>query len=345
MREPWNQGKIVGQKAPFKLKDIWALRVRLQMEHRVRELALLNLGIDRKLRGCDLVALKVCESCYGDQVATRAVVLQHKTQRPVQFEITPATWDALQTWIQAGRLEVGSVPLLQPTPRLTSSRYSPVRPGSSGTGLTSWAWTVRTTERTRCAGRRGRWSTGAPRSCAPCSYCLATPSSSRPCDTSGSTSMTRLRFLRKRRSDPETAAYPRYIRAATRDRLLAGALLNSRCRLGAGVRQRLLMGGATSMAPAKVRALRKAWPPHARKGHAQPKLTFSTLRPCVRARLLSFKCNDQAMLKQETPTASSWWHRYLKSPRLPWRRAGHSLEGAAEGGLRRVAQALRHRVD
>ncbi len=58
-REPWNRGKLVGQKAPFKLKDIWALRVRLQMEGRVRELALFNLGIDSKLRGCDLVALKV----------------------------------------------------------------------------------------------------------------------------------------------------------------------------------------------------------------------------------------------------------------------------------------------
>jgi len=58
-REPWNKGKIVGQKAPFKLKDIWALRVRFQMENRIRELALFNLGIDSKLRGCDLVSLKV----------------------------------------------------------------------------------------------------------------------------------------------------------------------------------------------------------------------------------------------------------------------------------------------
>ena len=58
-REPWNKGKIVGQKAPFKLKDTWALRVRFQMEDRVRERALFNLGIDSKLRGCDLIALKV----------------------------------------------------------------------------------------------------------------------------------------------------------------------------------------------------------------------------------------------------------------------------------------------
>src|ERR1043166_1705708 len=93
-REPWNKGTIFGQNAPFKLKDIWALRVRLQMENRVRELALFNLGIDSKLRGCDLVALKVRDVCHGDQVAARAVVLQRKTQRPVQFEITPAARDA-----------------------------------------------------------------------------------------------------------------------------------------------------------------------------------------------------------------------------------------------------------
>jgi len=94
-REHWNKGKIVGQKAPFKLKDIWALRVRWQMEHRVRGLALFNLGIDCKLRGDDLVALRVRDVCHGDQLATRAIVMQHKTQRPVQFEITSATREAL----------------------------------------------------------------------------------------------------------------------------------------------------------------------------------------------------------------------------------------------------------
>jgi hypothetical protein len=104
-REPWNKGKIVGQKAPFKLKDIWALRVRLQMENRVRELALFNLGIDSKLRGCDLIALKVRDVCHGDQVASRAVVMQHKNQRPVQFEITPAARDAVQKWIKTAGLK------------------------------------------------------------------------------------------------------------------------------------------------------------------------------------------------------------------------------------------------
>ncbi len=102
-REPWNKGKIIGQKAPFKVKDIWALRVRLQMEGRVRELALFNLGIDSKLRGCDLVSLKVRDVSHGEQIATRAIVMQHKTKRPVQFEITAVTREALQAWIkQAG---------------------------------------------------------------------------------------------------------------------------------------------------------------------------------------------------------------------------------------------------
>ena len=104
-REPWNKGKIVGQKAPFKLKDIWALRVRLHMEGRVRELALFNLGIDSKLRGCDLIALRVRDVCHGGQMATRAIVMQHKTQRPVQFGITQATRDALQAWIKQAGLE------------------------------------------------------------------------------------------------------------------------------------------------------------------------------------------------------------------------------------------------
>ena len=104
-RETWNKGKIVGQKAPFKVKDIWALRVRLQMQDRVRELALFDRGIDSKLRGCDLVRLKVRDICRGDQVASRAIVMQQKTQRSVQFEITPPTREAVQKWIKESQLK------------------------------------------------------------------------------------------------------------------------------------------------------------------------------------------------------------------------------------------------
>ena len=85
---PWNKGKLVGQKAPLKPKEVWAIRARLQMENRARELALFDLGIDSKLRACDLVKLRVRDVCLGDRVASRATVLQQKTQRPVQFEIS-----------------------------------------------------------------------------------------------------------------------------------------------------------------------------------------------------------------------------------------------------------------
>lgn len=102
---PWNKGKVVGQKAPFKLKEVWAIRVRLQMEHRIRELALFDLGIDSKLRGCDLVKLRVRDVCHGEQVASRAMVMQQKTQRPVQFEITPPTREAVLAWIKHAGLK------------------------------------------------------------------------------------------------------------------------------------------------------------------------------------------------------------------------------------------------
>src|SRR5262252_3124213 len=101
---PWNKGKLVGQKAPLKPKEVWAIRIRLQMEHQTRDLALFNLGIDSKLRGCDLVKLKVRDICHGSQVASRASVIQKKTQRPVQFEITAPTRDVLQHWISQAHL-------------------------------------------------------------------------------------------------------------------------------------------------------------------------------------------------------------------------------------------------
>ena len=101
---PWNKGKIVGQKAPLKLKDIWAIRIRLQLGHRTRELALFDLGLDSKLRACDLVRLRVRDICHGDRVSPRAIVMQQKTARPVQFEITPPTRDAVTAWIKEAKL-------------------------------------------------------------------------------------------------------------------------------------------------------------------------------------------------------------------------------------------------
>jgi hypothetical protein len=93
VREPWNKGKLVGQKTPFKLKEIWAIRIRLQIAHRCRDLALFNLAVDSKLRACDLMTLRVRDVCHGQIMASRALILQQKTGRPVQFFVarTPVT--------------------------------------------------------------------------------------------------------------------------------------------------------------------------------------------------------------------------------------------------------------
>jgi integrase len=102
---PWNKGKLLGQKPPLKLKEFWAIRIRLQLDHRTRELALFNLAIDSKLRGCDLVGLRVRDVVQGSRVAPRAIVMQKKTQQPVQFEITEQTRDAVVAWIAVAHLK------------------------------------------------------------------------------------------------------------------------------------------------------------------------------------------------------------------------------------------------
>jgi len=103
--EPWNKGKLIGQKAPLKLKEIWAIRVRLELSQRTRDLALFNLAIDSKLRACDLVKLKVRDISHGDRVTSRAIVMQQKTGRPVQFEITEQTRKSVTDWIKASELK------------------------------------------------------------------------------------------------------------------------------------------------------------------------------------------------------------------------------------------------
>src|SRR3978361_174248 len=94
-RTPWNKGRLLGQKPPLKPKEIWSIRIRLQLANKERDLALFNLALDSKLRGCDLVCLRVRDVCLSGAIAHRAIVMQQKTHRPVQFEITEASQDAL----------------------------------------------------------------------------------------------------------------------------------------------------------------------------------------------------------------------------------------------------------
>jgi integrase len=142
-REPWNKGKLIGQKAPLRLKDIWAIRIRL------------NLAVDSKLRSCDLVKLRVRDITHGDRVAPRAIIMQQKTQRPVQFEITEQTREAVTHWIELARLK--SEDFLFPSrvrasPHLSTRQYARiVRGWIQEIGLDAAAYGTHTLRRTKAS--------------------------------------------------------------------------------------------------------------------------------------------------------------------------------------------------
>ena len=99
-RVPWNAGKTVGTKRPLTQKQIWAIRFFLDREGRLRDRALFDLAIDSKLRGCDLVKIRIADLVSGDAVRTRAMVIQQKTGRPVQFELTNDVRASLFVWLE-----------------------------------------------------------------------------------------------------------------------------------------------------------------------------------------------------------------------------------------------------
>jgi integrase len=154
-REPWNRGKLIGQKPPLKLKDIWAIRIYLQNAHAVRDLALFNVAIDSKLRGCDLVNLRVRDVMHGGQVLPRAMIVQRKTQRPVQFELTEPARSAVIAWVEKAHLKaegylflaVSSTPLTSPRGNMLGSYIVGSRPSVS---------TLRFTAPIRCGEPRQR---------------------------------------------------------------------------------------------------------------------------------------------------------------------------------------------
>lgn len=98
-RVPWNKGQLIGQKRPLRPKDVWSIRARLEIDDRARDLALFNLAIDSKLRASDLVSLKIEDVQIGGRIRERAIIVQQKTGRPVQFELTDSTRKALQPWL------------------------------------------------------------------------------------------------------------------------------------------------------------------------------------------------------------------------------------------------------
>jgi integrase len=154
-REPWNKGKLVGQKAPLRLKEIWAIRIRLQLAERTRELALFNLAVDSKLRSCDLVKLRVRDVTHGESVAARTIVMQQKTRRPVQFEITEQTRDTLAAWIRGRALKQEDYLFpsrLRASPHLSARQYARVvQRWVKEIGLDSAAYGTHTLRRTKAS--------------------------------------------------------------------------------------------------------------------------------------------------------------------------------------------------
>ena len=99
-RRPWNAGRKLGAKRALKPQQVWAIRFWLDQEHRVRDRAMFDLAIDSKLRGCDIVKLRIGELVSGGQVRPRAIVVQRKTGRPVQFELLEPARTSLLAWLE-----------------------------------------------------------------------------------------------------------------------------------------------------------------------------------------------------------------------------------------------------
>ncbi len=104
---PWNKGKLIGAKPPLRPKHVWSIRTKLQVAERTRDLAMFNLAIDSKLRGCDIVALKVEDVAPNGYSVDRATVRQKKTGQPVRFELTEQTRQAVEDYIKVAGKKPG----------------------------------------------------------------------------------------------------------------------------------------------------------------------------------------------------------------------------------------------
>jgi integrase len=104
---PWNKGKLIGSKPPLRTKDVWSIRTKLQVEKRTRDLAMFNLAIDSKLRGCDVVSLKVEDVAPHGMAVDRATVRQRKTGHPVRFELSEQTREAVDDYIRSAPRRLG----------------------------------------------------------------------------------------------------------------------------------------------------------------------------------------------------------------------------------------------
>jgi integrase len=136
-RTPWNKGKLIGARPPLRPKHVWSIRTRLLVEGRTRDLAMFNLAIDSKLRGCDVTALRVEDIAPNGYAIDRATVRQKKTGRPVKFELTDQTRQAVDDYLKAtgkrpgeflftGRRGIGQCMTTRQYARLVSGRLTSI---------------------------------------------------------------------------------------------------------------------------------------------------------------------------------------------------------------------------
>lgn len=148
-------GKLTGQKPALKTKEVWSIRARLELKHRVRDLALFNLAIDSKLRGCDLVRVRVEDVATGGTVKPRAAIIQKKTGRPVQFEITEQTRRTLGDLIRRHNLVANDFLFpsrLAGSPHLSTRQYARIVQGWVGSiGLNPATYGTHSLRRTKAA--------------------------------------------------------------------------------------------------------------------------------------------------------------------------------------------------
>ena len=154
-RIPWNKGRLIGQKRPLLPKQVWAIRARLELVSKLRDLALFNLAIDSKLRGCDLVSLKVANLVVANRVRDRVTIIQSKTKRPVQFEVSENTRESIWNWVCSPEM-LGCACLfpsrLLDRPHLSTRQYARmVNKWVSGIGLEPSSYGTHSLRRTKAA--------------------------------------------------------------------------------------------------------------------------------------------------------------------------------------------------
>ena len=187
-RSAWNKGKV-GAKPPLRPKHVWSIRTKLQVADRKRDLAMFNLAIDSKLRGCDVVALKVEDIAPHGYAVERATVRQKKTGVPVRFEVTEQTRQAVDDYIRAADRKPGD--FLFAAPRrpghsLSTRQYARlVSEWIGAIGLDACMFGTHSLRRTKATLIYRRTGISARSN-----YYWAIPRSKVPCDILASRSMT-----------------------------------------------------------------------------------------------------------------------------------------------------------